>query len=118
MFNIKDKLTIVDVSCWMDGGTITLIMQDQNSQTCEIEFVQKVALKRYENHPRPGSLLINRKEVEVRSELEKEILIAVQQAEWGTAIIEEEKDSLKMIIEDCIDFVKSERYIELAQIIM
>ncbi len=99
----------------MDGGTVTLVMQDQSSQTCEIEFVQKVSLKRYDHLPRPGSLLINRKEVEVRSELEKEILIAVQGAEWGKGIKEEDKNSFKRIIEDCIDFVKSERYRDLAQ---
>ncbi|WP_066833628.1 hypothetical protein [Rufibacter ruber] len=116
MFNIKEKLTIEDVHLWMDGGTVTLVMQDQNSQTYEIEFVQNVSLKRYENLPRPGSLLLNRKEVEVRSKLEKEIVNAVQQAEWGTGIREEEKESLKMIIGDCINFIKSERYIELAKI--
>ncbi|WP_210464641.1 hypothetical protein [Rufibacter roseolus] len=115
MFNIKGKLTIEDVHLWMDGGSVTLVMQDQNSQTCEIEFVQRATLKRFDNLPRPGSLLLNRKEVEVRSDLEKEILFAIQGAVWGAGISQDEKFLLKRAIEDCVDFTKSEHYIKLAQ---
>jgi hypothetical protein len=114
VLNITEKLTITDVQLWMDGGTATFVLMDKSSQTFEVEFVQKVALKRYNFLPRPGSLLLNRREVEVRSETEKEILVAIKLADWGTAIKDEEKEVFKGIKEDCIKFIESEYYIELA----
>ncbi|AMM50853.1 hypothetical protein TH61_06185 [Rufibacter sp. DG15C] len=115
MFNIKGNITIEEVKLWMDGGTVTLILTDHNSQTCEVEFVQKVALKRYAGHPRPGSLMLNRKEVEIRSLVEKEVLEAIHRANWGAGIKEEEKESLRKLLEDCINFIKSEEYIHLSK---
>ncbi|KAA3438405.1 hypothetical protein [Rufibacter hautae] len=77
--------------------------------------MQKVALKRFDYLPRPGSLLLNRKEVEIRSDLEKEILIAIQQAEWGNGVAHNERYFLKRAIEECIDFTKKIHYIKLAK---
>ncbi len=91
-----------------------MTLQEHNSKTCEIEFVQKVSLKRYENLPRPGSLLLNGNEIEVRSKDEEEILAAVAKAEFSSSIKNEERKALSRVIDDCIEFAKSDKYVELA----
>jgi len=114
-FNPKGNLTIEDVKTWMDGGTVTVITRDKESNNFEIEFVQKVSLVRRDNLPCPGSLLLDRKEVEIRSELESKIISSVKTADWGQKIIEKERGLFRQMITDCVDFITSDKYIEVSK---
>jgi len=112
------EIVIEEVLFWMDGGTMTLKMKKNDSIIYEVEFVQKMILEKPErsigNYLIPGSLLLNGKEVEIRSELEREILLEIKVAEFGVNIVKNERDPLKKIILDAIDFVQSEDYITVA----
>jgi len=114
-FNPKGQLKIIDVHAWMDGGTVTLIVEDAEAKNYEIEFTQKVNLNPLENFPFPGSLLLDKNEVGIRSELETEILTAIKNASFGAKIKENEKGLLKQMIKDCIEFVTSDDYIQIAE---
>ena len=114
-FNPKGKLTIEDFHAWMDGGTVTLVTWDEELNNFEIEFVQKMSLVRRGNLPCPGSLLLNRKEVEIRSELESKIISAVKSANWGQKIVEKEKGLLRQMITECTEFITSDKYIEVSK---
>lgn len=116
---MEKEIIIENVGVWMDGGTVTLKMKKDNSIFYEIDFVQKVILdkgkREIENSLIPGSLLLNRKEVEIRSSLEKEILSEIKVVKFGTKISKSEEDSLKRIILQAVEFVESEDYITVAQ---
>lgn len=110
MFKPIGILTINSLLSWMDGGTITLIANDDKLNNFKIEFTQNAFLKKREGKFRPGSLVLNEKEVEVRSRLEKEIITAIKEANLSAKIDELDKS----IIEDCIKFVLSEDYVKMA----
>ena len=112
---MKKIVIIEDVHCWMDGGTITLKMKKNESLFYDVEFVQKVSLTNREKSPLPGSLLLNNKEIEIRSELETAILSEIKVAEFGAKILESEKELLKKIISEAVEFVESEEYIKVAK---
>ncbi|MDQ6469259.1 hypothetical protein RB619_01300 [Flavobacterium sp. LHD-80] len=116
---MEKEIIIENVGVWMDGGTVTLKMKKDNSIFYEIDFVQKVILEKskrqIENSLVPGSLLLNRKEVEIRSSLEKEILSEIKAAKFGTNISQSEIDALNRIILEAINFVESEDYITVAR---
>ncbi|WP_339793403.1 hypothetical protein [uncultured Imperialibacter sp.] len=114
-FDPIGRLTIEEVQVWMDGGTVTVITQDTGINNYEIEFVQKATLDRRGNSPFPGSLLLDKQEVEIRSELESKIMSAVKNASWGQKINETEKRLQLQIIVDCIDFIASDNYIEISK---
>lgn len=113
--DMKKIVIIEDVHCWMDGGTITLKMKKNESLLYDVEFVQKVSLTNREKLPLPGSLLLNNEEVEIRSALETEILSEVKVAEFGVKIVAKEKELLKKIISEAVEFIESEDYIEVAK---
>ncbi|WP_394774710.1 hypothetical protein [Flavobacterium sp.] len=116
---MKNKIKIEDIGFWMDGGTITLKMKKEDSIFYEVELVQKVILEKSRGEIEyklfPGSLILNNKAVDIRSELEKELLSEIRIAEFGTKIAEKERVSLKKIISEAIDFVESEDYITIAK---
>ena len=114
-FNPEGQLTIEEVYTWMDGGSVTLDTINECETTFSIEFVQKVSLQKHDYAPSPGSLLLNRNEIAIRSEIESKILLAVKQAVWGQKIVEAEKQLLSRIISECIEFVTSDAYLEVAK---
>ncbi|WP_264544153.1 hypothetical protein [Flavobacterium sp. N1846] len=65
--------------------------------------------------PIPGSLILNVKEVEIRSDLENEILSKLKSARFSTKIIDNEKQILHKIIQESISFIESDNYIEIAK---
>ncbi|KAF2508342.1 hypothetical protein EYY60_14525 [Flavobacterium zhairuonense] len=102
----------------MDGGTISLKIRKGESIFFEVKFVQKVILeyKRKVDHMLiPGSLILNDKEVEIRSKLEKDLLLEIKNAKFGAKIADDKKDSLRKIILDAVDFVESDDYITIAK---
>ncbi|MDA6071260.1 hypothetical protein NJT12_16705 [Flavobacterium sp. AC] len=113
---MKKNIIIENVGVCMDGGTLILEIKKNQSTFYEVQFVQKVIFSsRALREQLPGSLVLNEKEVEIRSELEKEILSEIKSAEFGTKISEKERGSLKQIISEHIDFVESEDYIKVAK---
>lgn len=108
LFNPTGQLTIEVVHAWMDGGSVTLLTRDTESKNFEIEFVQKAFLEKRDNLPYPGSLLLDKK-------LESKIISAINDADWGTNIIEKEKGLLRQMIKDCVDFITSDKYIEVSK---
>lgn len=115
LFNPAGKLTIEDVQTWMDGGTVTLLARDKESKSFEIEFVQKAFIKKGDNLPYPGSLLLDQKEIGIRSELESKIISAIKVADWGEKITEKEKGLLREMIDECVAFISSDRYLEVSK---
>ncbi|MCP2026148.1 hypothetical protein L1276_001288 [Flavobacterium sp. HSC-32F16] len=112
------EIVIEEVLFWMDGGTITLKMKKDNSVFYEVEFVQKMLLEKSTKDyvkPTPGSLRFDGKDVDIRSELEKKLLLEIKIAEFGPDISKKERDSFKRVILEAIDFVESEDYIAVAQ---
>jgi hypothetical protein len=112
------EIVIEEVWFWMDGGTITLKMKKDDSVFYEVEFVQKVSLEKSRRdyvRATPGSLRFDGKDVEIRSELERKLLLEIKIAEFGPKISEKERDSFKRTILEAIDFVESEDYITVAR---
>jgi hypothetical protein len=115
-FAMKKNIIIENVGFCMDGGTLVLEMKKDQSTFYEVQFVQKVIFSsRALMEQLPGSLVLNARAVEMRSELEKEILSEIKSADFGTKISEKERDSLKQIISEHIDFVESEDYLKVAK---
>lgn len=112
---MKKTVIIEEVHCWMDGGSITLKMKKNESLFYDVEFVQKVFLTNQGKSSSPGSLLLNNKEIEIRSELETEILSEIKIAEFGSKILASEKELLKKAISEAIEFTESEDYIKVAK---
>ncbi|MFD2938823.1 hypothetical protein [Flavobacterium notoginsengisoli] len=113
-----ENIIIEDVLFWMDGGTITLKMKKGSSNFYEVEFVQKMILEKGIRNPdrrAPGSFLLDKKEVEIRSPLERQLLLEIKIAEFGAGINVKERDSIKKTILEAIDFVESEDYIIVAK---
>jgi hypothetical protein len=115
IFNPKGRLVIYDYASWMDGGTLTLKTRDQDLSEFEIEFVQKTILIKQPDLPFPGSLLLNKEEVEIRSVLETQILIALRAVDTSPKIPQTDKMLLNKMISDCLEFITSDSYIEVAK---
>ncbi|MBI3218795.1 MAG: hypothetical protein HYZ44_04730 [Bacteroidetes bacterium] len=115
LFNPTGQLTIEDVLSWMDGGSVTLFTRDKALNHFEIEFVQKVSLVKRDNLPYPGSLLLNKREVEIRSELESKIIATIKSADWGQKIDRKERPLLEQMVKECVDFTTSDKFIEVAR---
>ncbi len=90
-------------------------VKDEEGNAFSIEFVQKVFLQKEDYAACPGSLLLNKNEIEIRSQMESKILSSVQQAVWGPAIAEAEKPLLSKIVGECVEFVISDAYLEVAK---
>lgn len=114
-FNPAGQLTIEDIILWMDGGSVTLITRDSESESFKIEFVQKVVLKKQEGLPYPGSLLLNENEIEIRSGLETKILAAIKNAIWGPKLVDSKNKLLKQVVNEYLEFVTSDNYIKIAK---
>lgn len=111
MFNPEGKLTINSIATWMDGGTITLSATDENFNKFEIEFTQKMILEKSREKFHPGSLILNGKEIDVRSNLENKIITHLRKASYSSKI-----DTFdKQLITESVSFVLSSEYIKIAE---
>ncbi|MBI3233384.1 MAG: hypothetical protein HYZ42_04980 [Bacteroidetes bacterium] len=108
-------MVIEDLHYLKDNGTITLKIKVNNSIFIEVEFIQKSILNDSIQLTFPGSLLLNGKEVGIRSALENELLSMIKVAVFSSKILEAKKEQFKKLISDAINFVESEDYIKVAQ---
>ena len=105
-------LTLAEVSYWMDGGSVSLMLTDENETEFEIVFCQRVILEihSYTKTWIPGSFLLNDVEIPIRSTEEKAILNALKKIIYSDAIYSEDIE----IIKKEISFVESEEYLKIA----
>lgn len=105
--SFDSQIVIEDVAVWMDGGTVILKCLNNEGQKFSVEFSQSVLFEIYEFHNRlPGRLYLNEKIVEQRSELEEEIIKAIERARFK----ENELDN-KIVFEK-IKYIKSQEYLD------
>ena len=118
--NFINPLVLQRTGFYMDGGSVSLDFIDADSRTINIQFTQTMYLKKYPFKPipkgiyTPGSLIYNEEEVPVRSDIEKQILEALEGFQFGAVIPSEGIDSTRKTVKDCIGFVRSDRYLEIA----
>ena len=111
--NAHGNAEITDLYAWMDGGTVTVQLTTVNETSVEIEFVQKVFLDISERNPHPGRLLLNKQVVDLRSELETQILTILKQADFG--VHSKSARDFKDCLEEAIDFIESDAYVRLVK---
>jgi hypothetical protein len=109
--NSRGQATITAINCWMDGGSVSVVLEAVDDQTCEIWFKQKMLLTISEQNPNPGALLFNNELIEIRSDLEQKALNILKKAIFLNNV----KFTEKEILETCILFVESKDYILLSE---
>jgi len=130
------QFTILDCAMAMDGGSLSLLVNEETGKRHTILIPQYHEPNNYIDSRPPGSLILDGKVVDVRGEEEREILYALTNAKYLAEDIvpnrfpdgphvETSKDveefmsgSIKKVkeqtVKQIIDFIISEKYIELA----
>ena len=111
--NLKNPL-LNEVAEWMDGGSVTLYLVDDNATAFEVEFCQTMILENRTYLHIPGSFLFNREEVSIRSDSEKVLLTAIRNLRFKETIPVEEQIATKSLIEELVAFVESDEYLRIA----
>ncbi len=112
--NEAGQAEILDLYAWMDGGSVTVKLATTDKTPIEIEFVQKADLRVNERNPNPGRLLINNNVVDVRSDLEAEIITVLKKACYSNDPSLDNK-SFRECLNDAIKFVETNEYILIAK---
>ena len=112
--NSTGQAEIIDVYAWMDGGTVTVTLSTIDNTPLEVEFAQKADLKLSDINPNPGRLLLNRKVVDIRSDLEVKIINVLKSALYSNNPSHDNKHFRKCLVE-AIDFVETNDYVLLAK---
>ena len=97
-----------ELYAWMDGGSITMNYTDKNGQNNTIEIVQNVSVEYYEEISKiPGRVYVNNELIDRRSIQEKAVV------EQLSEDLENQHTKLdKGIIEEKIDWIKSNHYLK------
>ncbi|WP_151088983.1 hypothetical protein [Hymenobacter baengnokdamensis] len=119
--DFRDNLILHQVSLWMDGGSVTLNLTDTNYTAFTVEFCQIMFLTKHPQKNFPGSFLLNKIEIPIRSDDEQVILNSLKHLSFSDKLIAEEKNTPKNlttyreIINERIAFVESEEYLVIAK---
>ncbi len=108
--NTSGQGEIIDIYGWMDGGTVTVKLATIDNAKFEVEFVQKADLRVTDRNPNPGRLLLNEKVVEIRSDLEANIIKILKNALYSEDPSHDNKDFRECLVE-AISFVESNNYV-------
>jgi hypothetical protein len=130
------QFTIIDCAMAMDGGSLSLSVKDGNGVRHTILIPQFYDPMNFSDTRPPGSLMFDGKVVGARGEEEKEIVQALKTAKipaedkipdrfHNTPHVETSKDIrefmsgsekkvLEQTVKKIIDFIESDKYIELA----
>lgn len=111
--NTSGQGEIIDIYSWMDGGTVTVKLATLDNSKFEVEFVQKADLRVTDRNPNPGRLLLNKKVVEIRSDLEANIIKILKNALYSEDPLHDNKNFRKCLAE-AISFVESNNYVLIA----
>ncbi|HEY8938162.1 MAG TPA: hypothetical protein VIM65_23230 [Cyclobacteriaceae bacterium] len=112
--NATGQAEIIDLYGWMDGGTVTVRLATTDHSVVEIEFTQKANLQVTERNPNPGRLLLNKKVVDIRSDLEIEIITLLKNAIYSDDPSHDNKH-FRESLNEAINFVSTDAYILLAR---
>ncbi len=138
---IVGQLTITDCAYAMDGGSKYLMTIDEKGNEFHFSLPQHHIPANFGQESLPGRLYINEKPIDVRSELEEELLNKLVESKIDCSESEEEdyplstqriifgKDiqdyfsaiekgsnfAIAYMVKEVIDFVKSDFYTELAK---
>ena len=104
------KATIVDLYAFMDGGTVMVKLAAVGDNEIEIRFNQNVDLKVTDRNVNPAALLLNKKLVAVRSDLEKTLLTTIKNSKFADTVSESDK-AFKECLDQSIDYIESEQYV-------
>jgi hypothetical protein len=113
-YNEKGQAIINDLYGWMDGGTVSVWLASVNSQDLKIDFTQKADFNNKLAELPAGSLVLDGHVVEVRSDLEKDILTTLKSAVFNDSLLPADRQ-FKNALDEAIQYVESDAYIELAR---
>ena len=119
--DFNGTLTLNQVMLWMDGGSVTLDWTDKNATAFTVEFCQTMFLEKHSYASIPGSFLLRKIEIPIRSDDEQIILNALRQIQYSPKLIAEEKRlpkqmlTYRTIIDERIAFVASDEYLIIAK---
>ena len=111
--NTAGQGEIIDLYAWMDGGTVTVKLKTIDNTKFEIEFVQKADIQVTDRNPNPGRLLLNKKVVDIRSDLEENIIKVLKNALYSEDPSHDNKD-FRECLDEAISFIETNDYILLA----
>jgi len=102
-----------ELSAWMDGGSMTLNFIDQNDQIQIIEVVQNMSVYYIKEISKiPGRIYVNNVLIGKRSTAESKIL---EQLKTSVKYQQDQLD--KQILEEKIDWIESNEYLEMIPIL-
>ncbi|MBL0686172.1 hypothetical protein [Aquimarina mytili] len=104
--DFTSQILIQELSTWMDGGTVTLNCTNQKKQKFEIELVQNVNWNILEFEKLPGRIYFNGNLISKRSDTEKILIESLE-----NALLINASDLDETILQEKIDYIKSEQYI-------
>jgi len=119
--DFNDNLLLNQVALWMDGGSVTLYLTDKYSTEFTVEFCQTMSLKKHPYLSIPGSFLLNKIEIPIRSPYERIVLNALERLQFSVELLAVEKRKPKQlptyreIIDERIAFVESNEYLAIAK---
>ena len=111
--NTTGQAEIIDIYAWMDGGSVTVKLATLNNEPFLIEFRQKADMRVTESNKYPGRLLLNNILVDIRSDLEANVIAILKKAIYSDNSLHETKD-FRECLQDAIKFVETNDYILLA----
>ncbi|WP_408023466.1 hypothetical protein [Tenacibaculum sediminilitoris] len=104
--NWNSKINIIDFQTWMNGGSLTLLCEDENEEKFKIDFVQNVFFERDKNLKLPGRIYLNDTLIQQRSENEYDIIHNLENLDLNSL-----KKLEKKILRDKIMYMKSNQYL-------
>lgn len=106
--DFNSPITILEISIWMDGGSVTLNCVNTSNQKFEIEFHQYMIVEQ-KSPQYPGRIHLNKQLIKERSKMEFYLLHALEAAQWNP---NKKFDKLDHeILREKIDYVRSEQFL-------
>ncbi len=91
----------------MDGGSLTLICENEKKQEFKIHFTQNVIWETIKELKLPGRIYFNDKLINQRSKIENSIIKNIENANFKDL-----SELKKGILKEKVQYVKSERYLK------
>lgn len=119
--DFTSNLVLKQVMIWMDGGSVTLSLTDRNFTEFTVEFCQVMSLKKDPRTSIPGSFLLNKIEIPIRSDDERVVLNALKHLQFSDELLAKEQrepkhlPTYREIIGEQIAFVESNEYLKIAK---
>ncbi|QNH63637.1 hypothetical protein [Hymenobacter sediminicola] len=112
--NFENPLLLDDLIAWMDGGSVTLKLIDNNGSAFNVEFGQTMFLEKQPYGNTPGCFLLNGQEVPIRSDSESALLRALRNMQFKETLPADQQIATQNLIQESLDFVESEEYLRIA----